>query len=111
MSGQQTSTKRAGCDFDVVNNIARAHLPALLSRWLPDGCRQGNEWIARNPRRPDRHPGSFLVNLRTGKWADFAIGVSGGDPVSLAAYLAGIGQREAARRLAECLGLGGSANG
>jgi hypothetical protein len=45
------------------------------------------------------------VNLRNGKWADFATGDKGGDPISLAAYLGGLSQSEAARRLAECLGI------
>lgn len=81
-----------------------AVLPALLARWLPDGRQIGGEWIARNPRRADRSPGSFKVNLRTGRWADFATGDKGGDVISLAAYLAGIGQAEAARELARALG-------
>ena len=42
-----------------------------------------------NPTRPDRRAGSFKVNLRTGRWADFATGDKGGDAVSLAAYLSG----------------------
>jgi hypothetical protein len=92
-------------DFGRINRDALAALPALLSRWLPDGRRDGHEWTARNPRRSDRRPGSFRINLTTGKWADFATGDSGGDPVSLAAYLAGIGQAEAARQLADMLGI------
>ena len=46
--------------------------------------------MARNPTRPDRRPGSFKINLTTGRWADFATGDRGGDPVSLAAYLFGL---------------------
>ena len=64
----------------------------------------GHEWVAKNPTRPDRNPGSFSINVRTGRWADFATGDKGGDPVSLAAYLADCGQVEAARRLAAMLG-------
>jgi hypothetical protein len=60
-------------------------LPSLLKTWLPDGVRRGSEWVARNPRRSDRHPGSFSINLPTGRWADFATGDVGGDPISLAA--------------------------
>ena len=41
--------------------------------------------------------------MNTGKWADFASGDRGGDVVSLAAYLAGTGQAEAARNLADML--------
>ena len=92
-------------DFGAVNRAALAHLPELVARWLPDGRRYGVEWVARNPRRADRRPGSFKVNLMSGRWGDFAIGVAGGDPVSLAAYLADIGQAEAARRLAAMLGV------
>jgi hypothetical protein len=46
--------------------------------------------------------------VKTGRWADFATGDRGGDPVSLAAFLAGIGQAEAARRLAAMLELSAS---
>jgi hypothetical protein len=74
-------------------------LPALAARWLPSGRRCGAEWVALNPRRPDRRPGSFKVNLQSGLWADFATGDRGGDVISLAAYLFGTSQLEAARRL------------
>ena len=57
------------------------------------------------PTRPDKNPGSFSVNTRTGKWADFATGDKGGDPVSLAAYLFGTAARDAARTLATALGV------
>jgi hypothetical protein len=81
-------------------------LPSLLRRWLPDGHAQGAEYIALNPRRADYRPGSFRINIRTGRWADFAIeSVRGGDVVSLAAYLGNIRQVEAAQRLAVMLGL------
>lgn len=93
-------------DFAAVNRAALAILPTLLERWLPGGRTEGAEFVAINPRRPDRHLGSFRINARTGRWADFAIaGARGGDPVSLAAYLAGIRQLEAAQRLAAMLGI------
>lgn len=92
-------------DFEKVNHAALAALPVILKRWLPDGKVAGVEYIARNPTRADRHTGSFKVNMRTGKWADFATGERGGDPVSLAAYLAGVPQSAAARALAGMLGL------
>ena len=92
-------------DFARINSAALAALPSLLSRWLPDGRREGHEWVARNPRRADRNLGSFRVNMITGKWADFATDDRGGDVVSLAAYLAGTGQADAARNLADMLGV------
>ncbi len=92
-------------DFAAVNRAALAALPALLRRWLPDGRQVGREYLARNPRRADKRAGSFKVNTRTGRWADFATGDAGGDVVSLAAYLSGTGQAEAARALADMLGV------
>ncbi len=91
-------------DFSSISSAAVRVLPALLARWLPDGRRRGHEWVARNPTRADRRPGSFSVNMRTGRWADFATGDRGGDVVSLAAYLHGLSQVEAGRRLATMLG-------
>jgi hypothetical protein len=97
---------RAGSvDFDGVNRVALTHLTSLVRTWLPDGARRGHEWVARNPRRADRHPGSFSVNLTNGKWADFAVGDKGGDPVSLAAYVFNTSQADAARTLAIALGV------
>jgi hypothetical protein len=77
----------------------------IVKRWLPDGRRNGVEWIARNPKRADRHLGSFKINLRTGRWADFATSAAGGDLISLGAYLFDLGQGEAARRVADMLGV------
>ena len=92
-------------DFVAINREALACLPALLARWLPDGRRLGREWTARNPTRVDRRPGSFRVNLETGRWADFSTDARGGDPVSLAAYLFNLSQSDAARRLAQMVGI------
>ncbi len=92
-------------DFGAINAAALAALPALLQRWLPDGRVQGREYVARNPTRHDRKAGSFRINTQTGKWADFATGDRGGDVVSLAAYLSGSGQADAARELAAMLGV------
>jgi hypothetical protein len=93
-------------DFARVNREALAVLPSLLARWLPGGRYEGAEYVVLNPRRIDHRPGSFRVNTRTGRWADFAIdGARGGDVVSLAAYLGCIGQVQAAERLAAMLGI------
>jgi hypothetical protein len=84
--------------------VRRASLPALkrlVAMWLPAGRREGDEWVALNPRRTDRTLGSFKINLRTGQWADFATGDRGGDAISLLAYLRGLSQTEAARLLSQ----------
>lgn len=92
-------------DFARVNYAALVRLDDILHRWLPGGRVEGNEYVVLNPRRPDRRLGSFKVNLKTGKWADWSSGDKGGDPVSLAAFLFDLSQAEAARRLAEMLGI------
>src|SRR5215831_2716183 len=94
-----------GLDFACINRAALAVLPALLARWLPDGHREGGEYVALNPTRHDRHLGSFRINIRTGRWADFATGDCGGDIISLAAYLSDLKQCEAAEKLADMLGV------
>jgi hypothetical protein len=96
---------RRSLDFSRLNAAALPALPALCARWLRGGKRIGSEYVALNPTRADRRIGSFKVNLQTGRWADFATGDKGGDAVSLAAYLFGLRQSEAARRLAEALGI------
>ncbi len=92
-------------DFAAINRAALGCLPDILHRWLPDGRVEGHEYVARNPTRADRRLGSFKITMRTGRWADFATGDKGGDPVSLAAYLSGRSQAEAARELAAMLGI------
>lgn len=88
--------------------IAAAALAAadrIVPALLPDGRRRGREWLAKNPRRADRHVGSFSVSFVSGKWADFATGDKGGDLIALAAFVAGVDQGEAARQLAAALGV------
>lgn len=97
--------QRPSVPFAQINAAAMAVLPLLLVRWLPSGRREGHEWVALNPTRADRHPGSFRINCRTGRWADFATSDHGGDPVSLCAYLFALRQSEAARKLAAILGI------
>jgi hypothetical protein len=92
-------------DFAAINRAALAAFPAVLARVLPGGKRVGTEIVALNPRRADRRLGSFKINRYNGRWADFATGDKGGDPISLVAYLAGVLQGEAARLLARMLGL------
>lgn len=96
---------RPQIDFQRINQAALRSLDAILVRWLPDGRREGREWVARNPRRPDRRLGSFRINLDTGRWADFATGDKGGDVISLAAYLGHLNQAQAAIALADMLGV------
>jgi hypothetical protein len=90
--------------FKGIADTALVYSDTIVRRWLPDGRREGAEWIALNPTRSDHHKGSFKVNLRSGAWSDFAVNHKGGDLISLAAYLHRMSQREAALRLAEMIG-------
>jgi hypothetical protein len=92
-------------DFEAINQAALAAFPAVLNRLLPRGKTVGREIVAINPRRADRNLGSFKINRFNGRWCDFATGDKGGDPVSLVAYLADVSQGEAARLLAQMLGI------
>jgi hypothetical protein len=92
-------------DFGAVNAAARANLFSVLEPVLPNGRRERREYLALNPRRVDRRLGSFQINIETGKWADFATGDRGGDPISLIAYVDNISQSDAALRLAQMLGV------
>lgn len=57
-----TKSGATAIDFATVNAAALAALPAVLARVLPRGKRVGKEIVALNPRRPDRHLGSYRVN-------------------------------------------------
>ncbi len=92
-------------DFRLVAERALSAVDSVLARWLPNGKRQGGEYVVTNPTRADNSPGSFSVNLASGKWADFAEDSKGGDLVSLIAYLEGVSQKEAAQILADFLNL------
>lgn len=85
--------------------VAAQHAEILVPEWLPEGKRQGSEWMCRNPTRADRQAGSFFISLIDGCWHDFATGDSGGDLVALGAYLWNMRQSDAARIVADRLGL------
>ncbi len=92
-------------DFDQVRAAAQSSALAICHRVLPGGHVAVGEYVVRNPKRADRTPGSFKVNLRTGRWADFATGDKGGDLISLVAWRFDVTQLEAARRLSSLLSL------
>ncbi len=80
----------------------------MLARLLPDGRVIGREFVALNPRRSDRRPGSFKVRVagaRAGAWSDFATGDKGGDIISLVAYVENVRQDQAALLVARMLGI------
>ena len=91
--------------FATVKAAALCDALAVCQHVLPGGKVAGHEYVVLNPQRADRRPGSFKVNLRTGRWADFATGDCGGDLISLMAWRYEVRQIEAAQRLADFLRL------
>jgi hypothetical protein len=97
-------------EIERLRSIFAPHTQGLVQQWLPQGRREGQEWVALNPTLPDGSPGSFKINLRTGEWSDFATGNKGGDVISFRAYLNGnLGvagaQVAAAKEIAKTLGV------
>jgi hypothetical protein len=91
--------------FRRIADAALRHADTLVRRWLPNGKREGTEWVAINPTRSDHRKGSFKVNVSNGKWSDFASGHRGGDLIALAAYLFNLSQADASKRIADALGI------
>ena len=102
---EQNKDQNKSINFKKIAGIALLHAPAVLRRLLPDGRVIGSEFVARNPRRADRRPGSFKVSLTNGRWCDFATGDRGGDLIALVAYIENLSQVEAARSLSKMLGI------
>jgi putative DNA primase/helicase len=93
-------------DFQGIKAAALRNARSLLPRLIPGGKFRSREYIVLNPRRADRSPGSFKVNYKTGEWCDFALeGAKGGDLISLTAYVRDTSQGDAARELADMVGV------
>ena len=86
-------------DFNKLKRKIQPHIKSLLCRLLPGGKIIGHEYIVLNPNRHDKHLGSFKINVKNGKWSDFAINKTG-DFISLWSYIRSIQQIEAAKELA-----------
>ncbi len=86
-------------DFSKINEEVRIRFPGLVFQLLPHGRKEGNEWLALNPTRVDRHIGSFHVNLQTWQFYDFATGEGGTGAIALYAYIKGLSYFRAAKDL------------
>ncbi|MEP3784758.1 MAG: hypothetical protein ABJM43_07545 [Paracoccaceae bacterium] len=91
--------------FVAVNDAAKGQIKDLASRWVSKSRMSGENLMALNPTRADKNIGSFAINVRTGAWADFATDDMGGDIISFYAYIFGMSQIDAARALANELGV------
>ena len=91
-------------DFAGINQAAVRAYRSVLPSLIPGGKFRGQEYVVKNPRRNDQHAGSFSISIK-GVWKDFATGEGGSDFISLCAYVRGSSQGDAARELAEKLGV------
>jgi putative DNA primase/helicase len=82
--------------FDQINAAAVSALPSLLPEWFPRGKFVGKEFLIGDLSGSAGE--SLSINVRSGKWGDFAGGDRGGDPISLAAALFHNGDRVAAAK-------------
>jgi putative DNA primase/helicase len=92
-------------DFDGINAAALRSARSLLPSLIAGGKFRSLEYVARNPKRDDQRLGSFSINYKTGIWKDFASNDGGTDLISLVAFLRGSSQGDAARELADKLGV------
>ena len=88
-------------DFSKINEEVRVRLPGFVLQLLPHGRKEGNEWLALNPTRFDRHIGSFHVNLQTLQFYDFATGEGGTGAIALYAYINRISLYKSAKELSK----------
>ncbi len=107
MSAHRRSRPRV--NIAEVARTARPRVLELCQRWLPGGRLMGHEWTCGSLF--GQAGMSCKVNIRTGRWADFASSDKGGDAVSLCAAVHHLSQVEAAERLAKMLGMGGATDG
>ncbi len=85
-------------NFEEINQAALFRYPDLLHSWLPGGKVNGSEYECGDISGGSGK--SMKVNTTTGKWSDFAAGITGGDPVSLYAAIYNMQQIDAAKQLA-----------
>lgn len=107
MAGENTSGRRPRgtlppIDFAGLADALLQRAETLVPQWLPEGKRQGGEWVCGSLQGEAGR--SLSVNLRTGAWSDFAGDDRGGDLTSLYAAIHSLGMGQAAARLMEMLG-------
>ena len=90
--------------FEQIQSASLAQADRLLRDWFPAGKRVGKEFLVGNIHGDAGE--SLKVNLKTGKWADFAGSDSGHDLIDLRAAMRHRGDRvAAATEIAMMLGI------
>lgn len=86
-------------NFGDIKAELQRRIRQLVAELAPGGKVNGAYYMPRNPRRDDRHPGSFWIRVSgqaIGAWRDEAIDLQG-DVIDLVTYLAGLRDRKATR--------------
>ena len=89
-------------DFKEVATRSLPQAMNLLTSWLPGGKLIGSEFTCGSLQGESGK--SLKVNVKSGRWSDFASGDKGGDLVSLYAAIRGISQQEAMYAVASEIG-------
>lgn len=92
-------------DFKTINEQALSQAESVISRLLPKGRRQGNEWIGFDPNRGNSVLGSLSINLANGVWVDFSTQHCDRCLISLVAYIEKVNYGHAAIMIANFLGI------
>ncbi len=89
--------------FEELASALLSRAEQLLAAWLPGGRRKLHEWVCGSLAGEEGT--SLSINIKTGKWSDFATGEGGRDLVSLYAAIHGLTQGQAALNVARDEGL------
>ena len=88
-----------GPRFEDIKNELKRRIDSLVRELAPGGRMQSGYYFALNPRRGDRHVGSFCIKVRgdaVGMWADKSAGHEG-DLIDLVAYCKVLTSKQATR--------------
>ena len=86
-------------NFALIKQKYRENPLPILRKLVGAGEIRGGDYVALNPRRNDRHRGSFRIKISTGGFYDFASGDKGGSIIDLAMFVYNCGIIEAAERI------------
>jgi len=93
-------------DFLRVASAALTSIESLVGDWLPNGVREGREWcVGSRDGEAGKSMKICLSGDAAGRWSDFSAGDSGGDLISLYAYIHGLEQVDAMKAIATSLGI------
>ncbi|MCZ4065706.1 hypothetical protein NB636_08065 [Oxalobacter aliiformigenes] len=93
-------------NFDYVNDRALSQIASLLAEWLPNGVKNGNEYVVGSKYGEAGKSMSIRISGdKAGYWSDFAAGDSGSDLISLYAYINNLDQGAALKEVAGILAI------